>query len=259
MGYPWHHLDPAVSRKHGADQGKTAEDIKCSLIGNAFCAPAIALLTGDLLWQRGCLKGRTTPEEAWGVPDKEEQEAATLITGRPWQVLTPDEKQLFTLKDLISRASYTGCDIRIVQPNITEPNGWPRQSVVAEKWLWRVKRSFPLAQQHINLLELKAVLAAIKYRLETPRSIGTRIIHVSDSQVAIAACVKGRSGSYSLCKGVRQYCALVLAGSLTTYLVWVHTDRNPADAPSRRWAKRGTAGKFWRPTSKQKGKRLALS
>ena len=91
MGYSWNHLDPAVSRKQAPGQGQGSEDVKCSLIGIAVCAPDLVLLTGDLLWQCGYLRSRTTPEEAWGAPDAEERKAATMVAVRPWQELTPEE------------------------------------------------------------------------------------------------------------------------------------------------------------------------
>ena len=71
-----------------------------------------------------------------------------------------------TLKDLSSRAADTDCNMRQGQPNVTEPNGGPRQSVVAEKRAWRVRRSFQVERQHISLLELEAILVAIEYGLE---------------------------------------------------------------------------------------------
>jgi len=86
---------------------------------------------------------------------------------------------------------------------------------------------------HINALELRAVLAAVKWRARTPGNLNARFLHLSDSQVCLGVLVKGRSSSGQLFAILQRLNHLVLAANFVPAYGYVVTHLNPADAPSR--------------------------
>ena len=74
----------------------------------------------------------------------------------------------------------------------------------------------------------------------------------SDSMAAILALTKGRSSQPGMLRVTRQWCALVLAFNLDPRLRWVPSERNPADAPSRRFIPPGVRG-FWEADGRWSG------
>ena len=103
-------------------------------------------------------------------------------------------------------------------------------------WKWRVCLSFPQGGgRHSNVLEMQALLATFRWRLRTPSALGGRLIHFCDSQVCIAVACKGRSTSSLLQRLLMRLSALLLSSSCQSFYVFVRSELNPADAPSRWW------------------------
>jgi hypothetical protein len=88
-------------------------------------------------------------------------------------------------------------------------------------------------QEHINVLELRAVSSAVRWVLSHPQSLCRRLLLLSDSQVAVGALSKGRSSSFQILRRLRFITAHVLAGGLQLYSRWIDSASNPADGPSR--------------------------
>lgn len=92
------------------------------------------------------------------------------------------------------------------------------------------------APEHINSLELRAVSTAVRWLVSSSsRSpcFGHKVLVLSDSMVAVGALRKGRSPSRLLLRRVRAIAAVALAFSLRLTVLWIPTDINPADEPSR--------------------------
>lgn len=68
------------------------------------------------------------------------------------------------------------------------------------------------AEQHINVLEVTAVLTEFRRRLRDPSMINKRTMNIVDSLVTYFAVTKGRSGSKQLNRPLRRIMALNLAG-----------------------------------------------
>ena len=83
------------------------------------------------------------------------------------------------------------------------------------------------------MLELRAYLSALKWRLRKLAHHRVRCFHLLDSQVCIAVIVKGRSSSFALSRVLDKVNAVTLAGDIWPALAYVQTWDNPADAPSR--------------------------
>ncbi len=88
--------------------------------------------------------------------------------------------------------------------------------------------------EHINALECRAVLLALRWRARQPLRHSGRFLHLVDSRVTMGAIGKGRSGSRSLRHVLRQVASTCLAANLVPVLGFTRSHTNPADKPSRR-------------------------
>ena len=86
---------------------------------------------------------------------------------------------------------------------------------------------------HINVLELQALLIGLRWRLRSSKAVGSKICCFLDSQVALSVAAKGRSSSHQLNLVLKRLNAFCLAAHIQPFYLYVHTSRNPADAPSR--------------------------
>ncbi len=104
------------------------------------------------------------------------------------------------------------------------------RTIVSSRWSW---------DDHINTLELAALIAGVRWQVSSPQAVGKRLLALCDSTVVVGAVSKGRSSSPSLRVGCRRLAAWLLASGTRLYVRWLPTDQNPADAPSRLVAHRG--------------------
>ena len=94
-------------------------------------------------------------------------------------------------------------------------------------------------QQHINELELQAMLTAVRWSLSHPTAVRSQLLLLVDSSTAYLSSAKGRSSSPAMLTLLRRYAALLLAGDVCVLTAWVPSALNPADAASREY--RGVA------------------
>ena len=88
-------------------------------------------------------------------------------------------------------------------------------------------------KEHINIMEGKAFLLALRWVLRRPQLHKRRLVVLIDSKVWIGAAAKGRSSSPSLLRLLRRVAALVLGTGLVVHYLFIPSAHNPADAPSR--------------------------
>ena len=114
-----------------------------------------------------------------------------------------------------------------------------RASVPSKLWRWRVVSGWQwvLGQEHINSLELRAILTSLRWRIEHRQHVNTRLLHLTDSLVCLHCLSRGRSSSRKLRRTMSRINALVLAANIQPLWGYIHTDQNPADKPSR-WGRR---------------------
>ena len=101
------------------------------------------------------------------------------------------------------------------------------------RWVTIASSRWRFDGEHINVLELRALLTGLRWVLSFPSSAGCRVVMLMDSAVVVGAVSKGRSSSYSLLVLLRRLSALCLAGGLIICPVWIPSESNPADGPSR--------------------------
>jgi hypothetical protein len=87
--------------------------------------------------------------------------------------------------------------------------------------------------EHINVLELRALRASVRWATSFPGSVGSRIVAWVDSSVVYFAARKGRSSAFKLLAQMRPLSALLLATGVNLACKWIPTEVNPADEPSR--------------------------
>jgi hypothetical protein len=101
---------------------------------------------------------------------------------------------------------------------------------------WRTPVAVPWRRrEHINALELRALLLALRWLASRPSARGSRVVWLTDSAVAFYGVRKGRSSSPHLLHILRKIAALSLMARITLLPVWLPSKANPADRPSRWW------------------------
>jgi hypothetical protein len=98
---------------------------------------------------------------------------------------------------------------------------------------WRSPRGFHFAViKHINIQELRAlndeVFRAIDHGLRD-----CKLIVCIDSRVVVGCVAKGRSSAVQLNEHLRTLASTCACAGVQVRVVWVGTEYNPADAPSR--------------------------
>jgi hypothetical protein len=123
-------------------------------------------------------------------------------------------------------APSADCTAEQSLPEATEQqlSGLNFRDIISKRWR---------EEEHINVLELRALSMAVRWAVSFPSAFGSRVVILSDSAVASAAVRKGRSSAYSLLRQLRGLSAMVLACNLALLPRWIPSRFNPADAASR--------------------------
>ena len=218
--------------------GSQYEDVRKTLLGNTWSVPVVAFLIKQLMELLGImdplplqvLVARFTP----GC-------GSTLggILQRPPIRRTPTDSpsSLNLAERMAGLVSIKGEDLLLQGP--TEMLGSHqrfRQTVPSKAWKWREVAGWAWKgpPEHINQLELRAVLTSMKWLIGKKRLTGCRILHLTDSMVVLHALSRGRSSSRKLRRTLMRVQSMLLAANLHPVWAYVHTSMNPADRPSRR-------------------------
>ena len=84
-----------------------------------------------------------------------------------------------------------------------------------------------------EVVELRALLSGVKWLLRSAKRIGQRQIFLIGSRVVLGAARKGRSSSPQLAYLMRKLSALLMFSGTITHCLYIPTEFNPADGPSR--------------------------
>ena len=242
MGFPRDYTMQCMPKAAQGTQNHL--DTRLSLIGNTWNVTVITWLLSQLGQLLGLNEGlspqqivsRTAPG---CTKDLQTFLQRPLMTQR--RAPPPDTCEETLVKKLLTLVSVKGEDL-MLQSSSEDLVRYHRlrASIPAKLWRWRAIASWRWSDQgeHINSLELRAVLTALRWRIERNKCIHSKFIHLVDSQVCLHALSRGRSSSKKLRRTLLRANALLLATK--THVVWayVHTKQNPADAPSRRLRKR---------------------
>ena len=135
------------------------------------------------------------------------------------------------LKGYTTRHDGAGAAEKIAE---LDPRYAPVADFVATRdWRTAVAHRFKWKGEHITLLEARAVLSGTKWLARQPTLHHRRVPFFVDSQACLGAFAKGRSPSRKLNRIVKRTAAYINAADLRMSWLWVKTDCNPADKPSR--------------------------
>ncbi|CAE6938118.1 HET-E1 [Symbiodinium sp. CCMP2592] len=84
-----------------------------------------------------------------------------------------------------------------------------------------------------GVLEARGLLLAVKWALRSKRNFNRRIVVLVDAKAVLGAATKGRTSAPVIRGVLRKLAALLLSTNSLLRLVYVPTEHNPADAPSR--------------------------
>lgn len=240
LGFPLHYT--AMCLPKSQRKGTAYNDTRLTLLGNSWSVPVVAWILGQLFSWLGWI-GAKSPQD---ILDACRPGTHPFVRGRLARLpLNPSRKvsdaDPYTLAcKLGNLVSIKGEDILLSTPTTQVAKFHRlRASVPAKMWKWGVIAGWKWrhGSEHINSLELRAVLTTLRWRIEKQKQVGCRMVHLVDSLVCLHALSRGRSSSRKLRRTMARVNALVLAGNVQVVWAYVHTDDNPADRPSR-WGQR---------------------
>jgi hypothetical protein len=88
-------------------------------------------------------------------------------------------------------------------------------------------------KSHSGAMEAQALLLLVQWVLRSSLRFGKRLIVGIDAKAVLSAALKGRSSAPSHCATMRSVAAHCLCGDLLLYPLYIPSEFNPADAPSR--------------------------
>ena len=239
MGFPLN-FTANCAAKSQRKQAATV-DTRLTLIGNSWSVPVVAWLLNQLLHPLGF----APPLGPQAIVDLCRPGAAasiqTRLTRLPMRLPRGTfGSELCLARKLSNLISMKGEDILLSTPS-TQLARYHRlrASVPASLWKWKVVSGWhwTRGKEHINSLEMRAILNALRWRLEHQQHLGCRMIHLTDSLVCLHALTRGRTSSRKLRSTISRINALLLCSNAQMIWAYVATDCNPADKPSR-WGRR---------------------
>ena len=241
LGYGIGHTRSCLSASEAKGQEQRYEDLRCSLLGDSFS------IYSFVLWAVA-LSFFYAPRVAYTHLARR----AGLAPGfrAPWRLVAPMSRKLNygniqippesaptveTLnRILLRRTNHTGSDVRIISGEILNPKCFPRQAVASKWWTWEPVTQVRWSKsEHINSLELEAILLTLKYYIQNLQVTNSRIFHLTDSYVCMSIVAKGRSGSRILSFKLKKLAALCLAFGLQLVVAHLDSADNPTDDASR--------------------------
>ena len=240
MGLPLGYTNPCLPKSQR--KGVAHLDLRHSLVGNAWNVPVVGWLLAQLLAPLGLaetatpqqLMDRLDPSKTLDVRSRLTRRLLRPVVGTMSEPLPSNR-----LEQLLSRlVSAKGEDI-LLSSTSDQVGAYQRlrQMAPAKLWRWKIIAGWKwkLGREHINCLELRALEATLRWRIEKLGDFHCKVLHLTDSLVCLHTVCRGRSSSKKLRRCVCRLNALLLASGVSPVWGYVHTDQNPADKPSR-WA-----------------------
>ena len=241
MGFPRHYTAMCMpkGKRHSADY----TDCRHTLIGNSWSVPVVSYLLQCLLAPLGLCREHTPGLIIQKLTPGPDTQVQTMLFRQPLRKMrasTLDSYDLDLAFRLSNLVSIKGEDIMISSTSQEQVKFHRlRASVPSKLWHWKVVSGWKWTKEgdHINVLELRAILTTLKWRICHQHHLNCRFLHLTDSLVCLHSMSRGRSSSRKLRRTMSRINALLLVSSSTPLLGYVHTDQNPADRPSR-WGRR---------------------
>ena len=238
MGFPHDYTKHCLPKAE--QKGQDFEDCRLTLLGNSWHVVVVTWLVEQLGVQLGLI-GRRSLQELVDtfVPGLGSSVFHVLtrppLHGRLGACEGADQQAL--VKKFLGLASQKGEDLLVQAQSDPAPRySRLRASVPSRLWKWKEISGWKwrVSGDHINLLELRAVLTSVKWKVQRQGRFRVRFLHLTDSLVCLHALTRGRSSSKKLRTTLMRVNSYLLAADLHPLWGYVHTSQNPADRPSRR-------------------------
>lgn len=223
------------------------EDCRLSLLGNTWSVSVVTWLLGQLLHPLGLSDMYLVQDIVEALTPGRSTALQRLLQRPPLnfgnQTFSPSAKLTCRLAGLVS---LKGEDLLLQGPSEAPVRHHRlRAGVPSKLWRWQTVSGWRWTgdAEHINVLEARAVLTTIKWRIVQHKQINVRCVHLVDSLVVLHALTRGRSSSRKMRRTIMRISACLLASGLQPIWAYVETKDNPADKPSRwgikkKWLKR---------------------
>ena len=246
MGFPVMYTSNCLPK--GKRKGADYTDTRLTLLGNSWSVPVVAWFLSQLLAPRGLCTPHSPQDIITKLTPQPGEPICSLLFRQPLRAdrrLQPAGDPIKLAFKLGNLVSIKGEDILLTSSSSEQAKFHRlRASVPSKLWKWKVVSGWKWKNKgdHINVLEMRAVLTTLKWRIAHKQHIRFKMIHLTDSLVCLHSLSRGRSSSRKLRRTLSRINALLLASSSQALWAYVHTDQNPADRPSR-WG-RGIKTKF---------------
>eukprot|EP00438_Fugacium_kawagutii_P021772 Skav214889 [mRNA] locus=scaffold1749:153337:159325:+ [translate_table: standard] len=248
MGFPRGYTVACLPKSQQGSVPHT--DLRHTLIGNTWNVTVIVWLLSQL----GAILGVSpllTPQQCVDRTKPGAQRDLPTFLSRPrlghtTKKITPGNEQVLVNK-LTNMVSIKGEDL-LLSSSTEETLKYHRlrASIPSNLWRWRIVSGWRWRgdREHINVLELRAVLCALRWRILKGHAQGQKLVHLTDSLVCLHTLTRGRTSSKKLRRTLSRINALLLLSNNVGVWTYVHTSLNPADAPSRehhkkrKWARK---------------------
>lgn len=237
MHFPVHYTRTCMPKQQ--QQGQSFEDKRHFLLGNSWQVGVVCYLISQLGSILGLCQALSAQDIVRRTAPGGGEKLASLLLRPPLQgkkLLAQTDGATLSRK-LMGLTSVKGEDIMLqASSEQLVRHHRLRSSVPASLWVWREVAgwSWRGTPEHINTLEMRAILTTLKWLTTKKKLKGVRFVHLTDSLVCLHALSRGRTSSRKLRRTLIRIQALLLRFDLHPRWTYVHTSLNPADRPSRR-------------------------
>eukprot|EP00438_Fugacium_kawagutii_P006097 Skav213790 [mRNA] locus=scaffold1122:129098:132795:- [translate_table: standard] len=240
LGFPIHYT--LQSFKKALHNTEAHRDCRLTLVGNTWCVPVICWLLQCLVVPLGLVE----PLSLQGLVDRCrpgcDPRLSSLLLRPPLRSSTSTYPSSTSLvQKLCGLVSVKGEDMMLQQASApTVRHHRLRASVPSKLWRWSTVTGWHWSgsPEHINVLELRAAMTCIRYRIEELGEQDVRCVHLVDSLVVLHGLARGRTSSRKMRRTLMRLNSLLLVSGLQPTWGYVDTHQNPADKPSRRPVKK---------------------
>lgn len=193
-------------------------DCRLTLLGNSWSVPVITWLLSSLLHRLGFMDAISIQEIVTKLAPGQAPTLQGLLL-RPamnWSTSTQHCSEVLVRK-LCGLVSLKGEDILLQhQTDVPVKYHRLRMSLPSKLWRWKTVSGWKWSDtsEHINVLELRAVLTAVRWRVERLKQTDMRCLHLVDSLVVLQALSRGRSSSRKMRRTLMRLNAYLLVSGL---------------------------------------------
>eukprot|EP00435_Cladocopium_sp_Y103_P064308 s327_g26.t1 len=236
LGFPVRYTEQCLPKAER--QGDRWMDLRKTLLGNSWSVPVVVCLLKPLFVRLGLCPEASVQELINRCAPGRGVRLQTVLQRPPVRreisLVSPDAGLVRKLSGLIS---VKGEDLML--QSASEPlvrHQRMRYSLPSRLWKWKEVTGWCWrgAPEHINVLEMRAVLTTVRWWIIKKQWVNHKVLHLLDSMVCLHSLSRGRSSSRKLRRTLMKINALLLTANLRGHWAYVHTSQNPADRPSRR-------------------------